>query len=205
MVRATVWVASVPLAALLAGCGELAEPTGPTEDAAFLAPALSASASPASSSTRGQVLMLDACDPESFNAVLGPGFCAPANPNRRGGISLSTFVSLLEKHQRVDAWRFAPDVIHVTETVTLSIPNQGGIPHSFTEVEEFGGGFVPFLNVLSGNTVLAPECVHPGNPSVPHPDVQLIPPGAHGTHTFHPGEAKKYMCCIHPWMRAVSR
>jgi len=49
--------------------------------------------------------------------------------------------------------------------------NRGGEEHTFTEVEEFGGGIVPVLNALSGNPEVAPEClaleaadfIQPGN------------------------------------------
>jgi hypothetical protein len=89
--------------------------------------------------------MLDACDPVSFNDAFGFEVCTPTTP--RAGIAFSTLIALLEKHQRAEAWRISPDVIHVTRTVTMTLPNRGGIPHSFTEVEEFGGDFVPILNI----------------------------------------------------------
>lgn len=205
MYRTTNSILVLSLIGLVAGCTEAPEPTAPSAEAALLAPGSAPSASHSASDPGRQVLMLDACDPKTFNEAFGFEICTPANPNRAGGITFSTFVELLEKHQEVDAWRFAPDVIHVTGPVTISVPNRGGIPHSFTEVAEFGGGFVPFLNALSGNPVPAPECVHPDNPAAPHPDVRLIAPGDHDTHTFESGQMKKFMCCIHPWMRAVSR
>lgn len=149
-----------------------------------------------------QVVMLDACDPASFNEAFGFEVCTPVSAG--AGIPFATFIALLERNQQVNAWRFAPEVIRVTRTTTMRVPNLGGIPHSFTEVEEFGGGFVPLLNALSGNPDPAPECVDPGNPNVPNSDVRLIPPGQADEITFVPGESKKYICCIHPWMRAVS-
>lgn len=187
------------LAVLLISCSEAPDPTAPPSVPQATALAASHAAQ------HRQILMLDACDAATFNAVLGPGTCSPANPNRQGGMKFETFVSLLEQHQRVDAWRFAPDVIHVTRPTVFLLPNLGGIPHSLTEVEEFGGGFIPFLNFLSGNPIPAPECVHPSNPLAPHPDVDLIPGGQTGEITIQPGSEKKYMCCIHPWMRAISR
>lgn len=196
MTRAATVLLTVSLVALLGACGEPSQPAGPALDGAST-PAFS-HAAPAP-----RLLMLDACDPESFNAAFGFDVCTPVH--RKAGISFATFIALLEKNQQVDAWRFAPDVIHVTRPVTMAVPNHGGIPHSFTEVEEFGGGFIPLLNVLSGNVVPAPECVHPDNAAAPHPDVRLIAPGDHDVITFEPGETKKYMCCIHPWMRAASR
>ena len=36
--------------------------------------------------------------------------------------------------------------------------NRGGGVHTFTEVEEIGGGDVPQLNDVLGLTTVAPEC-----------------------------------------------
>ena len=83
-----------------------------------------------------RILLLDQCDPDSFNAVIGPGTCI----NRNGGVTFDVFIALLEKTQRVPSWRFSPDTIHVPRELTLSIVNAGGEAHTFTEVEEFGGG-----------------------------------------------------------------
>lgn len=141
-----------------------------------------------------QILLLDECDPESFNAVIGAGTCV----NRNGGITFNVFIKLLEKHQTVPSWKFSPAVIHVSKEVTLPIVNIGGETHTFTEVAQFGGGIVPELNALSGNPVPAPECL-----ALSFTD--FIPAGGQATHTFEPGEHDKYMCCIHPWMRAETR
>jgi hypothetical protein len=145
-----------------------------------------------------QIVMLDNCDPGTFP----PGACT----GRSGGMSFPTFIDLLEKHGTAEAWRFAPTVIHVAHTETLPVVNLGGVVHTFTEVVEFGGGFNAVLNGILGLAPV-PECVvDPGtSPLVPHPDVVIVPPGGHDHVTFEPGEAKKYLCCVHPWMRAVSR
>jgi hypothetical protein len=135
--------------------------------------------------------MLDQCDPDSFNAAIGPGTCV----NRNGGITFDLFISLLQQHARVPSWRFSPDTIHVPRELTLAIVNRGGEAHSFTEVDEFGGGVVPNLNALAGTPVPAPECL----------SADFVPAGGQTSHTFEPGEADKYQCCIHPWMRAVTK
>lgn len=157
---------------------------------------------PAMSMGSRSILMRDACDPPSFNAAFGFEVCTPVHA--QAGISFETFIAQLQRDGTVEAWRFAPSRIHVNRTTTFRVPNMGGIPHSFTEVAEFGGGFIPVLNALSGNPVPAPECVHPENPEAPHPDVALIAPGDEDHVMIEPGEGKKYMCCIHPWMRAVT-
>jgi len=156
--------------------------------------ALMASAHAMGGAAGGQILMLDACDPDSFNAVLGPGACTPVNAT--SGIPFGTFIALLEKNQRVNAWRFAPQVIRVPRTREFRVVNAGGIPHNFVEVEEFGPGLVPPLNDLSGN---------PGDPVPECLDAALVPPGGDAHVTIEAGAEKKYMCCIHPWMRAESR
>ena len=145
-----------------------------------------------------QIVMLDNCDPGTFP----PGACT----GRSGGMSFATFIDLLQKHGTAEAWRFAPGVIHVAHTETLPVVNLGGVVHTFTEVAEFGGGFNAGLNAILG-LVPVPECVvNPSaSPLVPHPDVVIVPPGGHDHVTVEPGEAKKYLCCVHPWMRAVSQ
>jgi hypothetical protein len=147
---------------------------------------------PAFAVTGRRILMLDQCEPTSFNAVIGPGTCV-----RNGGLTFDKFIAQLEKHGTVESWRFSPEKIHVSRTVALPIVNAGGEAHTFTEVEDFGGGIVPDLNVLSGNPVPAPECLTLTG-------ADFIPAGGHTTHTFEPGGGDKYMCCIHPWMRAVT-
>jgi hypothetical protein len=140
-----------------------------------------------------EIRIFDQCDPDSFNAAIGPGTCI-----RAGGLTFDTFIALLQKHQIVPSWRFSAAVIHVPAELTLPIANDGGEVHTFTEVEEFGGGIVPVLNSLSGNPVPAPECLGL-SPS------DFVAPGAETTHTFEPDNADKYQCCIHPWMRATTR
>jgi hypothetical protein len=140
------------------------------------------------------ILMLDQCDPESFNAALGADSCV----NRNGGVTFDTFIQQLERQQTVPSWIFTPQVIHVAHEMTLPVVNRGGEVHTFTEVEEFGGGIVPILNMLSGNPTAAPECMSLG-------PTDFIPAGGQTMHHFEPGESEKYQCCIHPWMRSMSR
>lgn len=177
----------LPALLLVPACSDAISPAAPSPSAA-------SATSMALDAGGRRILLLDQCDPDSFNAVIGPGTCI----NRNGGVTFDVFIALLEKTQRVPSWRFAPDTIHVPRELTLSIVNAGGEAHTFTEVEEFGGGFVPPLNQLSGNPVPAPECL-----ALLGSDA--IPPGGQAPHTFEPGESEKYQCCIHPWMRATTR
>lgn len=93
------------------------------------------------------------------------------------------------------SWRNEPSYISVPEGQTVRVVNRGGRAHSFTEVANFGGGFVPPLN---GTMAPAPECANPAAVELlPHGGTQTLPALAPGTHTFQ--------CCIHPWMRGAIR
>ena len=89
------------------------------------------------------------------------------------------------------AWRMDPTYFRSETGEPLRVKNLGGRTHTFTEVVNFGGGFVPPLN---GTLLPAPECTS---------DPALLTPGASvevkglstGNHAFQ--------CCIHPWMRIL--
>src|SRR5256885_5423262 len=40
----------------------------------------------------------------------------------------------------------SPDALTVRKATTINVVNQGGEPHTFTEVAKFGGGFIAPLN-----------------------------------------------------------
>ena len=138
------------------------------------------------------VSMQDECDPATFNAALGAGTCT-----RQGTVTFSAFNAELNSTQQVAAWRFVPSEIEVEVGDEITATNNGGELHTFTEVEEFGGGIVPALNEASGNTTEAPECaqltasdnVSPGQTFTTEEETEV------GT--------ERYQCCIHPWMRTV--
>lgn len=136
------------------------------------------------------VTLFDACDPETFNAAIGPGTCI-----RSGGVRFEDFVAELTRHHSAGAWHFAPSEVTMRVGDQLVANNRGGEEHTFTEVEEFGGGAVPFLNDLVGLKTVAPEC----NAAV------AIRPGGSSRETEHEAGVEKYQCCIHPWMRAEVR
>jgi plastocyanin len=93
-------------------------------------------------------------------------------------------------------WDFEPDVVTIKKQSTLSVVNQGGEPHTFTEVSHFGGGFFEPLN---GGEDVVPECAG-GFANLAVAKTRILQ-GSHlditglskGTHLFE--------CCIHPWMR----
>jgi hypothetical protein len=74
--------------------------------------------------------------------------------------------------------------------------NHGGEVHTFTEVEEFGGGIVPNLNTLAGTPEPAPECLALAGSAF------ILPGGTFEDEVAAPG-TEHYQCCIHPWMHAV--
>ena len=171
------------LAVLAVACSKDAQPLSPSvSDGAF--------ASIAGGLERA-VRLFDACDPASFNAALGAGTCT----RNGGGVTFQAFIDELTAHQSVGAWHFAPTVLTMKAGQNLVAINQGGETHTFTEVEEFGGGIVPNLNQLAGVPNVAPECtqLQPGD---------FLRPGARSSETEDESGVEKYQCCIHPWMRA---
>ncbi|PYT47724.1 MAG: hypothetical protein DMG44_17315 [Acidobacteria bacterium] len=113
-----------------------------------------------------QIHLRDFCDPPTFNQAVGAGTCIGS-----GLMLFDTFIAELGEEKSVGEWRFNPDEIRAKEETKLVLVNRGGELHTFTRVEEFGGGFVTLLNALSGNPVLAPECarVLPDGSLVPQP------------------------------------
>jgi plastocyanin len=140
-----------------------------------------------------QVVMLDACDGPSFNAAIGEGTCT-----RPGGVPFETFIGQLLKHGTAPAWRFAPGQAKLEAGGSITAPNLGGEFHTFTEVAEFGGGCVDELNALLGLTPV-PECAQaPGIFFT----TGAAPGGTVATGALDAG-THKFLCLIHPWMRAT--
>jgi len=143
-----------------------------------------------------KIRLYDDCEPTSFNAVLGDGTCIG-----NGHTTFDEFIAELEETQDAHAWRNQPSAMHLNVGRPTFIENRGGEVHTFTPVAEFGGGFVPDLNGISGNPVPAPECLNFGT-------ISFIPAG--GTEDGPtagsaglPVGTSRFQCCIHPWMRTV--
>lgn len=94
------------------------------------------------------------------------------------------------------SWRNEPSHLTAKEGKTDRVTNKGGRGHTFTEVAQFGGGFVAPLNV---GLTPAPECLSTSNPPIP------LAPGATIELTATGPGLHKFECCIHPWMRATIR
>jgi plastocyanin len=163
----------------------------PIDQQAPTAPAASRGGAAGADDGVRRIEMLDACDPASFDAVLGAGSCT-----RAGGLAFSSFIDQVTRKGEAGAWRFAPGNVEARVGQMLLAINRGGETHIFTEVEAFGGGIVPVLNQLSGNTNVAPECqaLAPSD---------FIPPGGTYSDEVEETGTELYQCCIHPWMRAT--
>ncbi len=132
----------------------------------------------------------DACDPDTFNAAIGPGTCVGAG----GGVTFQQFIDALTRLGSIGAWHFAPPSVQARVGQSFLVTNRGGEVHTFTEVEEFGGGIVPMLNDLAHVPNVAPECK-----TLEADD--FVAPGATYVEDIEDAGVEKYQCCIHPWMR----
>jgi hypothetical protein len=145
-----------------------------------------------------EISMRDDCDQDdpAWNEVGGCNL-------RRGDVTVAEFEEELASplapapldetligHQ---AWRNDPPYLKTLEGDVVRVTNRGGRPHTFTEVAEFGGGFVPELNVAG--LPPAPEC----DPTT----AVVVGPGGRIRLTDLPVGNHRFMCCIHPWMRAL--
>jgi len=45
-----------------------------------------------------------------------------------------------------DRHQFGPDTLSIQQGTPIIVANEGGEPHTFTEVKHFGGGFIDGLN-----------------------------------------------------------
>jgi plastocyanin len=142
-----------------------------------------------------QVVALDECDPLTFNQALGPDFCK--------NIALGYATTLSNLFAEAGAgtpdpnWDFEPDTVHMKQGATLSVVDQGGEPHTFTEVAEFGGGFIPGLNAPGEQEV--PECSG-GFGKVKVAKTRILQGSTFQVPNLSKGE-HRFQCCIHPWMR----
>jgi plastocyanin len=181
-------IALVLTAVTLAACSEASSPAG-------LSPRASASLDKGSSSSSvrtKEVRLLDDCDSVSFNQNIGPGACT-----KRGSVTFDRMIADLTKTKDVGAWWINPDNFNEKPGVSLDVVNAGGETHTFTRVANYGGGFVPLLNDLSGNTAVAPECANI-DPAT------IVASGGHYHTAQLAAGTYKFQCCIHPWMRSTA-
>lgn len=155
------------------------------------------------------IVMLDNCDPADpdYDDVGGcPEGTHPSLNAYRGDVALAEFFALLFSPLSPvghvfghPSWRNEPSYATVRSGQTVRVTNRGGRVHTFTEVNDFGGGFIPLLN---GTLTPAPEC---GADFVPDPSVIFVATGeTQRLSDMAPG-LHKFQCCIHPWMRGAIR
>jgi len=145
--------------------------------------------------SHNQVVALDECDPKTFNEALGADFCK--NIALGYSTTLSELFSEAQSGHPDPNWDFEPDTVHIAKGTAVSVVDQGGEPHTFTEVKHFGGGFIPQLNGPGEKTI--PECAG-GFGKVAVARTRLLQGSQLQVTDLPPGE-HFFQCCIHPWMR----
>src|ERR1700719_1693917 len=154
--------------------------------------------------TPAQVVALDECDPVTFNlpSNVGPGFCKNVALGYTPLGYTTTFSNLFAEAAAGHPdpkWDFEPDNLTVDEGTPIIAVNQGGEPHTFTEVAQFGGGFIPQLN--GPNETAGPECAM-GFSRVEVARTRIL----QGSQLQVTGLSKgvhRFQCCIHPWMHTT--
>jgi hypothetical protein len=182
--------------ALLAACSEPSGPTMPGNSVSENANRTNGSNVTLGNNGRQRdffFTMSDDCDSATFNARNGPGTCIGG-----GRTTFDQFVAQLQAFQFAPLWRFEPPSAEVHRNTVLVAKNIGAEVHTFTHVQNFGGGIVPLLNQLTNNPIETPECkaLGAGDMVAPGDSFEL------STHRVHAREMK-IQCCIHPWMRTV--
>lgn len=142
----------------------------------------------------------DACDPTTFNEAVAPGACIAG---QHGTTKFQFFIDEVAADHLAGAWRFNPlfRPLHVPTGQLTVLENDGGEIHTFTKVAKFGGGFVPVLNLLSGNPVPAPECLQLPSATNIFVEAGTTETGPTAGTAELPVGTTHFQCCIHPWMR----
>jgi plastocyanin len=159
---------------------------------AATAAATYAARSDGGSKGHGRIVMRDDCDGRDL-AWNNVGGCT----RKKGNVTLAEFAGENDSplstavigHQ---AWRNDPSYLVIKEGKTVRVKNAGGRPHTFTKVANFGGGIAPNPALNEGLTV-SPEC----------PASVVIPPGEKATVSGLTVGNHRFLCCLHPWMRAL--
>ena len=145
-----------------------------------------------------KISLADNCDPITFNAVLGPNACVGRGDTTIGEFGSVLFSMLIDGGKVFvghPAWRMEPAYVSINAGQTVRVTNSGGEGHTFTEVKTFGGGSIGGLN--GADVTRAPEC--PASPA----NLAVIAQGQTIGVAGLSGGPHNFMCCIHPWMRAV--
>lgn len=147
--------------------------------------------------TVAQVVALDECDPTTFNNAIGPDFCKNVALAPLGyATTIQDLFAEAAAGTPDPKWDFEPDALTINKGTILSVVDQGGEPHTFTEVKQFGGGFIPGLN--SGQAPV-PECAA-GFSDVAVAKTRILQ-GSTSQITGLSKGVHNFQCCLHPWMR----
>ena len=151
----------------------------------------------ASASAAPMVKVRDACDPATFDAVLGEGACVDG-----GNVTFDAFIDRLLRTGDHPLWRFTPGSATLPAGESIEVSNVGGEFHTFSRTVEFGGGFVEEINELLGLEEIADGCTQPTGATN-----LLLGAGESGTisTTTLGSGTHRFLCWIHPWMRATYR
>jgi hypothetical protein len=143
-----------------------------------------------------RIVALDECDPATFNdpSAVGPDFCK--NVALGASTTFSNLFDLAAAGTPDPGWDFEPDQVTIRRGTGLSVADQGGEPHTFTEVKQFGGGFIPGLN---HNEATVPECVG-GFSNLAVAKTRILQGSRLDIDSLTKGK-HFFQCCIHPWMR----
>lgn len=184
---------AVPAVLALSACADQRSPTEVTRT-----PTPSLSQEDRGPKHVGAIVAHDSCDPDSFNAALqDPNACV-----KQGRTTFGDFIAELQASGVARDWRFTAEELTGRFGIDILGNNVGGEAHTFTPVKQFGGGVVPILNQLSGNLVVAPECLDlEGDDFVASGGKYLIESEELADVVDGSGVAR-VQCCIHPWMRS---
>src|SRR4051812_16388247 len=155
-----------------------------------------AGAATASASDQKVIKAKDACDPVSFNAVLGDGACVRSDGGSR--VAFDELVADLMDKGEQSHWKFNHGKVKIDPDETLRIEmGKGGEGHTFTEVPAYGPGCVAEVNqLIHAEGPPAGDCSQMEATFVgPQRTSFEITGLSAGTHYFE--------CLIHPWMQTT--
>lgn len=141
------------------------------------------------------VQLLDDCDPDD-PAWDATGGCTL----KKGDVTFDEFVDETDSHDLSAAvighlaWRNDPGYLKIEVGDTVNVKNKGGRLHTFTRVDDFGGGRIP-NPVLNFGLETAPECIDSSATDVPPGATLKVKDLSEGNHHFQ--------CSLHPWMRTL--
>ena len=186
---------TVPAMVVLSACGEQ---RAPTEAGRAVSPSVALSVE---DQHAGGIVAHDSCDPDSFNAALQRDDACV----KQGRTTFGEFIAQLQATRVARDWRFTPEQLTARLGVNLLGNNVGGEEHTFTPVRQFGGGVVPILNTLSGNPVVAPECLGLEEDDVVASGAKYLIESEELADVVDGSGIARVQCCIHPWMRTEVR